>query len=371
VNYNIEFQACSLVILMIFLVLFSLKNKKWTLENIIFLRLIIGTIVLAIDDVFVSLSLANLQWPEWTRIVSGKGYLVIMHFCIATFLQYTIAMPAKNDLNNTNRRAQLLFYTLMPLCTITGIVSAIMPISYVSEGRNVHIYGASQNLCYICATISVLVIVIYTFLNREKISKKKLIPVYAYCSSALISAVLQFFFPYLLLSTFATTLSIAFIYIGLENPDLKLMEALDEAREEADRANRAKSDFLASMSHEIRTPINVVLGMNEMIMRESHEEATLDNAKNIQIAGEYLLALVNDILDFSKIESGKLALIPTNYDLAKLLEGVMLLGRNRAEGKNVDVQIHVDEDLPVHLFGDGLRFSQCISNLVSNAVKYT
>ena len=139
----------------------------------------------------------------------------------------------------------------------------------------------------------------------------------------------------------------------------------------ADAANKAKGDFLAEMSHEIRTPINAVLGMNEMILRESHEKEIRQYAGNIQSAGKTLLSIINDILDFSKIEDGKLELQDVKYDLAGVLHNLVTAIKDRAYAKNLELVVEVDETLPSALYGDDVRITQVILNLLTNAVKYT
>ncbi len=136
-------------------------------------------------------------------------------------------------------------------------------------------------------------------------------------------------------------------------------------------ASHAKSQFLAQMSHEIRTPINAVLGMNEMILRESGDDDILEYAANIDSAGNTLLALINTILDFSKIEDGKMELVPVKYDTASLLNDLYHSIIQRADSKGLAFVMQADETLPCSLCGDDIRVSQIIMNLLTNAVKYT
>ena len=134
---------------------------------------------------------------------------------------------------------------------------------------------------------------------------------------------------------------------------------------------KAKGRFLAQMSHEIRTPINAVLGMNEMILRESKDTEILDYAVNIRSAGQTLLALINSILDFSKLEDGKMEIVPVNYDLAAMVHNLVVSTRERAQEKHLELAVEVQETLPAMLRGDDMRISQVILNLLTNAVKYT
>ena len=181
-----------------------------------------------------------------------------------------------------------------------------------------------------------------------------------------------------------------YIMVQYHRNTLNLMdysEQLTEAKSAAEHANTAKSEFLASMSHEIRTPINAVLGMNEMILRESlqardqvpREQPEIKNyltnisnyAGNIDSAGKNLLAIINDILDFSKIESGKMEITNADYKFSSVLNDISNIVSFKAKDKGLDFKIEVDKDLPDGLFGDELRVRQIMTNLLGNAVKYT
>ena len=146
---------------------------------------------------------------------------------------------------------------------------------------------------------------------------------------------------------------------------------LQDAMNDAIAADKAKSRFLAQMSHEIRTPINAVLGMNEMILRETTDPNVRDYADDIQVAGKNLLSIINTILDFSKIEDGKMEIAPTEYDFPSVLNNLINSAAAMTKGKNLELKVDIDPGLPVLLFGDDLRISQVVMNLLTNAIKYT
>ncbi|MCR5800181.1 MAG: response regulator [Lachnospiraceae bacterium] len=146
---------------------------------------------------------------------------------------------------------------------------------------------------------------------------------------------------------------------------------LKNIADEAVASKEAKSKFLAEMSHEIRTPVNVILGMNEMILRESEDESILSYATDIKLAGRGLLSIINSILDFSKLEEGKMDLLHVNYELGSLINILINYTKQKAQKKGLIFEVHVDEYLPSVLNGDDVRISQVIMNLLSNAVKYT
>ena len=170
----------------------------------------------------------------------------------------------------------------------------------------------------------------------------------------------------------ATLNSIAMVQYHLSNIIQNEYEKeLKEAVNAAVKADNAKSEFLAQMSHEIRTPINAVLGMNEMILRESKDKEILEYAENIDSAGNTLLTIINTILDFSKIEDGKMEIIPIRYDTAAFIGNLVNSIIQRADSKGLKFSLDIDKNLPCAMIGDNVRFSQIIMNLLTNAVKYT
>ena len=161
------------------------------------------------------------------------------------------------------------------------------------------------------------------------------------------------------------------VYFWYNNKLRKSLKIIAKQNEDLQVANRAKTSFVSNMSHEIRTPINAVLGMNEMIIRETEDEKIRSYAYDIRDAGRILLGIINNVLDFSKIESGKMEIVPGEYETALLVHDVCSVIELKARSKGLKLELQVDENLPARLYGDEVRIRQILINLLTNAVKYT
>ena len=163
------------------------------------------------------------------------------------------------------------------------------------------------------------------------------------------------------------------MYFTIENPDLKMIRQLEFAKTRAEKANRAKSDFLSSMSHEIRTPLNAIVGLSEDIAsyKDRVPKEVVEDTEDIRNASQTLLEIIGNILDINKIESNKIEIVETTYEPKELIETLAKINVTRIGEKPIHFNMNIAEDLPYELLGDKLHIKEIINNLLSNAFKYT
>ena len=263
------------------------------------------------------------------------------------------------------------------------IISPFTKLVFYFDEINGYCKGPLYYLTFIVPYIFAFFAFLLMFQYRKVIGKTRLIACATYLLVSMIGSIVQVvILPDTLLSVFGASIGMVLVAFTMEYG--KLEKALEDkeqlvaakteaekAREEAEAANRDKDQFLARMSHEIRTPINAILGMNEIIQKETSDESVLAYTYDVESSGKMLLSIVNDILDISKIDAGKMEIIPEEYKLRNLLRDCYVMIASRAREKGLELDFKVRASLYDQLYGDEIRIRQIAVNLLTNAVKYT
>ena len=378
---RISFSLAALIFSLILYILVVMLGTGQVHKNLKFRTLVIvvvlGNLISILDFVF-RMSGVFVTNPAIRLVL----FLLVFQFNI--FLTYFIALYMEGFFPEFANRARIdRINRYVVISSVICVVAVLIYRLFIYQGP-----GAPEQipmwvnilLAYVYELYFLIyAICLFIFKGRtlSKRARYTAIAAYVVCIAGVVGEVFNTLGkgPGIFFNYFGAVIGLYIFYIGVETPDyqnlLQSVKDLKEAREEAVDANMAKSAFLANMSHEIRTPINAVIGMNEMILRESSEETVLGYARDIEGAGKNLLSIINDILDLSKIEAGRMEILNEEYSLKKLINDVVNMISFKCREKNLDFLIEIEPKLPEALFGDEVRVRQVLVNLLNNAVKYT
>ena len=369
---NNFFTICSVFYSVLLTILYFKKPRVITLETKIYSRLVLFNLLTTIIATSCYYTIMYRDYIPILNFIISKTLIVLYFVWTTMFTVYVYIISSKKEINLLSIKGQEKVGRLILLIYNIVIISLIyiLPL-YYPDSNVVYSYGPSANIVYIICGIYMFFWAIRLIYNYKNLKSKKNLPVIIFMIFMLISMVVQKLIPGLLLITATETFVTFLMYFTIENPDVKMINSLNLAKDTAEKANRAKSDFLSSMSHEIRTPLNAIVGFSECIINADSLEEAKENAGDIVSASKTLLEIVNGILDISKIEAGKLELVESDYSSKKLFNDVIKLIQARIGDKPLEFKVSIAEDLPPVLYGDHTNVKKIIINLLTNAVKYT
>lgn len=369
---SIFFQLCSLFYIFLLIVVYFSKKRLKSVENRLYILLAITNFLGLFLDIFSVFTIRNMNTHPILNFYISKFYLIYLLTWITLFTIYIFIISTKNKSNTKTKEYIAKIFTIFSIIySLLVIAIIVLPLYYFNENNVVYSYGPSASLLYIVSGIYMIIWIICMISNLKNIKSKKYFPIFAYMIIGIVVIYIQMNNPGLLLMSSMETFVTFLMYFTIENPDLKIIEELNIARDQADKANNAKSEFLSNMSHEIRTPLNAIVGFSQALEEENLPDEAKDEVKDIIMASQSLLEIVNGILDISKIEANKLEIVNAEYDFNKVLEELVALTRARMGDKPLQFKTSFDPTIPTVLYGDHTRIKQIILNLLTNAVKYT
>ena len=364
-NLGLVLTIVSLCYVILTSIIYFSKQRIGLLENKIYELLLISTMIgfsINIISFILDIYFSNLIF---LRILFIKCY----YFYILTFLFLMDLYLFISSVNKSNKNK--IIKPTISIYIITAIINFFLPLNYQQNDHQIYLSGINVYFIYFLFAMFLMVWIIYILNNLKKINKTKYVPIITYIIFAIPIVIIQAIYPELLLETALIAFVLVFMYHTIENPDLKMINELELAKNNAEKANNAKTEFLSSMSHEIRTPLNAIIGFSECIIEEKEIEKIHEEAKDIIMAGNNLLEIVNGILDISKIEANKMEIVEVDYNPLEIFNDLTKLIIPRIGEKPIELKTNFSKDIPAILYGDKGKIKEIITNLLTNAVKYT
>ncbi|MDO4995703.1 MAG: ATP-binding protein [Bacilli bacterium] len=372
---NILMAGITLAFILFLSILYFTKKNMPNLETKIYKFLIITTLIELIT--FLAQYILDMNGNNYPNLIVFlcKTRMVDLAYWYALINLYRYVVIKEQDKNlekkihHNRKKLNTIFFTIMGVVTLLGYLLPLeMQYSALGSKIVINVYVIYLAIYFTLSDVIYIGLLIY---SRGKFTKRKFIPFIIIDIFMIVLFGIGNIFGEVQISVVIRSLVVYAMYHTLENPDVKMVNELTLAKNQAEKSNNAKSDFLSSMSHELRTPLNAIVGLSQLIEEESNQDEVKNDAKDILIASENLLELVNSVLDINMLEANELEKVEVEYNPQEVFTSLINMLNIRLREKQIDFNSNISSNIPNKLYGDKEKIKRIISNLLTNSVKYT
>lgn len=372
-SLEFELPLFSFIFIALLTAVYFIKKKVPLVENKMYGAILIAALIAAAVDTFVHLVSAYN-----TLDALNSDYYLVIDYCnkiistmfviiFSCLLSYTLLISYKKVMKNYKK----LFICIIGFTILFYIATCFTTVDIIEVGSVRNVVGSTITMGYAVVALLIAANIIFTIINFKK-GDKRYYAIFIILIMLIVLYILSLIFKGLIIYDVIMALLCYIMYFTIEDPDIKMIEQLNIARDTAEKANEAKTDFLSNMSHEIRTPLNAIVGFSNLLLEDKTvPDSAKEEVKDIVMSADNLLEIVNGILDISKIEANKLEIVNTEYSFKKMCDELITLSKGRLGDKPIEFKTNIDQSIPKVLYGDVSRIKQICVNILTNAIKYT